>query len=1046
MPAELDTFAGDDSLAPPANRAGTLSDAAFDAILIEQHRDWTTGRRTPVAEWLRRFPALAGDAMRVAEMAYHEFVLRQGLGQSPAWEDYLRQFPASADALSCFRRAEQVVEQALPTADLPATLTTQLDDYDVLEEVGRGGMGVVLKARQRSLDRIVALKRLRAGATSGEEARQRFRREALALARLQHPNIVQIYGVGEADEQPFLALEFIAGGSLADRLAQRSGTLLPARAAAPLVEVLARAVEYAHGNGIVHRDLKPANVLLAGPHDAPPEQWGPKVTDFGLAKRLDGENDTRSGAVLGTPGYMAPEQAGGPAGGIGPWTDVYGLGAILYELLTGQPPFRAEAPLQTLQQIAGPDPVRPCSLINPSVPRDLETVCLKCLEKTAARRYASAAALADDLGRWLRGEPVLARRIGPFARAARWARRRPVVAVLLLLLGTVVVGSGAALTALWRQAEEGAAAARASAALAEERRKEEEESAKGAHALLTEIIVAGQGAAAEAFTARREHQIGALRHVEDYCRDRLRRHPDDHRTRAALVDTCGALARLHTDCQRWTEAENYLRAAEAALAELPSSSPVDAELLARLIESYGYLAGLCTPHGDFGQTRRALCRAAALADRLARDHPGPAARLVQVESWSHLENGAEVSGERLDAFAATVRQGGELLRDGRLTLEDRARFVSAQLNLGGLYARAHREDEAIRCWRSAHEEAGKLLGESGGVELKRLRAVSCKQMIGHPQVEPYHGEAVRLFEQVADEEGVRAERDPTNLPLQHNLASTLSFIAQCHQRAGATEQSLQALGRYGRQLERVAALYSSPASRLKFVDELCYLATAYLEAGDSRAALERARQAVAALDRVAAPSDESRPSRETRAAWLPRISHVAHRAGDLPKALALAEEARHLLEGLLRESPDRLDLGYGLWEAWEEISKVHTTADREAEAARARVSGVEVLRELVKRAPDVDLYRSQMGDRCMRLGRYFRGAGQLPEAEKWFLEQEKLWPDNAKALKEVSREFRKLADSMGQGQAEISPEEEAERRRYLAESERTRRAAEKHGE
>jgi WD40 repeat protein len=291
--------------------------------------------------------------------------------------------------------------------------------YEVLGEVGRGGMGVVYRARQVRLGRVVALKVLLAGAHAGAQDLARFRAEAEAVARLQHPNVVQIYEVGEEGGRPYLALEYVEGGSLADKL---KGTPLPARAAARLAEALARAVHAAHEKGVVHRDLKPANVLLT------PDST-PKVTDFGLAKRLDGATlHTQTGAVLGTPDFMAPEQAEGkPAG---PAADVHALGALLYQMLTGRPPFLAENALDTLLRVRLDEPVPP-SVLQPRTPRDLGTICLKCLQKEPGRRYATAAALADDLRRFLGGEPIQARPVSSWERAWKWARRRPAAAGLL---------------------------------------------------------------------------------------------------------------------------------------------------------------------------------------------------------------------------------------------------------------------------------------------------------------------------------------------------------------------------------------------------------------------------------------------------------------------------------------------------------------------------------------------------------------------------------------------------------------------------------------
>jgi hypothetical protein len=302
-------------------------------------------------------------------------------------------------------------------------------------------MGVVYRARQVGLGRTVALKMILTGGHAGEDERARFRTEAEAIARLQHPNIVQVFEVGEHEGKPFFSLEFCPGGSLDKRL---DGTPWLPEQAAQLVETMARAMQAAHEVKVIHRDLKPANVLLA-------DDGTPKVTDFGLAKKLDEGNATLSGTVLGTPSYMAPEQAGGRSRELGPACDVYALGAILYELLTGRPPFKAPTTLDTLRQVVADEPVPP-SRLQSQTPRDLETICLKCLQKETGKRYPSAGALADDLARFQRGEPIQGRPVGRLERGVKWVRRNPtlaglVTAVALSLVGGTVVSTRFALAA-----------------------------------------------------------------------------------------------------------------------------------------------------------------------------------------------------------------------------------------------------------------------------------------------------------------------------------------------------------------------------------------------------------------------------------------------------------------------------------------------------------------------------------------------------------------------------------------------------------------------
>jgi eukaryotic-like serine/threonine-protein kinase len=309
----------------------------------------------------------------------------------------------------------------------------QLPGYEVLSILGRGGMGVVFKARHLRLNRIVALKMLLAGAYAGPRERARFQREAEAVASLRHANIVQVHDVGDHDGWPYFTMEQLEGGSLAQAL---SGTPQPARQSAATLATLAEAVRVAHQGGIVHRDLKPANILLTA-------DGTPKIVDFGLARHFDaGPALTQSGTRMGTPSYMAPEQVIGKAGTIGPAADIYALGALLYEMVTGKPPFRGETAAETERQAVYDEPVPP-SRLNTKVPRDLETICLKCLSKEPRRRYPSAAALADDLRRFGQGRPIQARPVGWGERSWRWGRRNPTAAALLATaLALVGLASG----------------------------------------------------------------------------------------------------------------------------------------------------------------------------------------------------------------------------------------------------------------------------------------------------------------------------------------------------------------------------------------------------------------------------------------------------------------------------------------------------------------------------------------------------------------------------------------------------------------------------
>jgi WD40 repeat protein/tRNA A-37 threonylcarbamoyl transferase component Bud32 len=397
----------------------------MDLIASEYARRRMREPSLGVAEYLQRFPEFAeGLAAHLEQCAW-----RQGLGR-PVCDRFDEQETAPPSSRAASRASGETAPPTSPgplpepAADGPLAMS----GYEILGELGRGGMGVVYKARHLQLRRTVALKMILHGAHAGREELARFRSEAEAIARVQHPNLVQIYEIGEHNGLPFFALEFVEGGGLDHQL---QGNPQPPEQAAQVVETLGRAMQVAHEAGVVHRDLKPANVLLG-------KGGVVKITDFGLAKRLDAPGLTASGAVMGTPSYMAPEQAG-QSKAIGPAADVYALGAILYELLTGRPPFRAATPMDTLLQVLGEDPVPP-SRLNPKVPCDLETVCLKCLEKDPGRRYGSAEALARDLGHWRAGKPISARPVSRVERLWRWCLRNRAVASLLAAVGLVLVG------------------------------------------------------------------------------------------------------------------------------------------------------------------------------------------------------------------------------------------------------------------------------------------------------------------------------------------------------------------------------------------------------------------------------------------------------------------------------------------------------------------------------------------------------------------------------------------------------------------------------
>ncbi len=607
----------------------------------------------------------------------------------------LRQAAGTAAALSgppAFGdRAEELSGVLAPPGE-PDELG-RFGPYGILRVLGSGGMGVVLAARQEHPRRVVALKMILAGPLGSRQRQARFQSEPEVVARLQHPNIVQVHEVGDHGGRPYYTMEYLDGGSLAQKLA--AAPLAP-RAAAELTEALARAVHFAHERGFVHRDLKPANVLLA-------EDGTPKVADFGLAKQFGGEPSdpaspyrTESGAILGTPGYMAPEQAEGKKD-IGPAADVYALGAILYECLTGRPPFRAATVLETLEQVRSQEPV-PISRLQPTVPRDLQTICLKCLHKDPARRFASAEALADDLGRFLRGEPIRARPVSRRERLWKWARRKPALAALLAVSGlslVTLVAGGLVYNARLR-----AAVQRAEAREAETRRQYRE-----AHATLDRMLDRLKGQRLEEVPRLKELQRDLLEDALAFYQETLQQaESPDPAVRRDTAVACRRAADIQQVLGQYDPAIDNYRRAVALLEGLPAedrAAPDTQALLAGCYLNWGTAAGAA---GRNDEAERHNQTALEILDRLARarpDDPAVQSELARAEHDRGATYHKRAPAEAEPHYARAVAIRTALVRDHPEEGGYQAALAEDYQDLGLLYRTDGRDAEASTAFAKA---------------------------------------------------------------------------------------------------------------------------------------------------------------------------------------------------------------------------------------------------------------------------------------------------------------------------------------------------------
>jgi eukaryotic-like serine/threonine-protein kinase len=684
----------------------------------------------------------------------------------------------------------------------------KLDGYEILNELGRGGMGVVYLAWQTKLNRPVAIKMILAGAQAGPEQFERFRREAEAVARLQHPNIVQIHEVGEQDGRPFFSLEYVDGVSLPQKLAS---TPQAATEAAELIHTLALAVHHAHQRGVVHRDLKPANVLLANGgeeqsrrHEAaeahktepdssklqpPPSTRASssstlhapivKITDFGLAKRMDVDSgQTRSGEVIGTPSYMAPEQAAGKTQLIGPAVDVYALGAILYEVLTGRPPFKAETPMETVRQVVGEEPVRPTRLQR-KIPHDLETICLHCLQKEPARRYATAMALADDLQRFLRGEPISARPTPVWEVALKWARRRPALAglvvVSILALVSLAVGSlwyNAHLQAALQDAQVQTDKARDRFAMARDavdqfhtRVSESPElKAKGTERLRTQLLET-----ALAFYQRFVQEEGGV----EVQAERGRAY---HR-----------LAMLYRETGRTDLAEDAFQHALSIFQSLVETHPEVPQFQRDLASGCQELALLYFASARTQEAETAMQRSVQLCKQLAESHPDDQKhQLALVACYRNFGSMYAQTGRPLLA-ESTIKNAQAVLRS--LSSDDaQVKELSAQTShaLGALYHTTNRK-EAEKAYQQALDLRKALAKTDPDSQADLIRSYRALGMLyvesdRYPQAEKSQSQALALCKRLADSH-------PTVPEYQKLLAGTYMELANVYLETGPYDKA-----------------------------------------------------------------------------------------------------------------------------------------------------------------------------------------------------------------------------------------------------------------
>lgn len=1001
--------------------------------------------------------------------ALAEYMQSIDRGELPDREDWLRRYPDLADELrtffednDCIGALAGQVSRTTPQYDAPHVSTpfphrehlagkigdveTTLGDFELLEEIARGGMGVVYKARQTSLNRLVALKVIRLGNLASPEEVLRFRREAEVVAQLDHPHIVPIYEVGEHRREPYFSMKLIEGGNLWDQLPRLKQD---PRAAARLLATVAHAVHHAHQHGVLHRDLKPGNVLL----DA---QGEPHITDFGLAKRLEGGIGlTSSGTMAGTPCYMSPEQATGASRMLTTAADIYGLGAILYEMLTGVPPFLADTPLETVRRVVDEEAVALWSL-NPHVDHDLAIICLKCLAKAPSRRYASAQALAEDLERWLRGEPIQARPVSRPERLWRWCRRNQRVASLLGFLVLLVVGGLIVVTGLWRRAEGERQQAVINQAEADWQRDRADEQRQQA--------VANQ-AEADRQRDRAERRLGQVRQVVDeFCiqlsQDDLRHVAGLQPVRKKLLEAGlryyqGFLKEQGADPKLTGEvADAYFRVglitsaigskadtlaayehARQMYAALAAGEPTESEWRRQLAACQNNIAHVRKKMGDATAALSLSQEALVVRQQIARDQPASVeaqhelARAYNMVGAAHHDRGELAEALRAYDQSRTIRR--QLVHDHPQTAEYQYGLAQSSINLGVLQRQTGQRGDAARTFLQAQALLDRLCRtRPGPVQYQSALAQTSMHLgILHHDAGRYD-DALRCQQQaLAIREGL-ARDNPAVTDYQDDLSTSHKLLGLIHRDAGRLKEALACFQASATLIEKLdTGQPGDPAFRHELAVAYRYQGDIHRKLGDPVEALRWLDKAGPLLHQLVA--DQPNTLQHQRALFgLHDTLGLLHEKSRPADALANRQKARAIAEKLVRASPANMDDRSNLGAALNNEGVLLAANGRMHEALTVYQQAIVHQQLAYDRAPEVKQYRQFLSNHLFGFSSVSRRLGQPDAAAAAALQRRQLWPGNPTELVRVAAEIAMCIPLLAKGQTERSPEEQAERSRY----------------
>jgi serine/threonine-protein kinase len=917
-------------------------------------------------------------------------------------------------------------------------------DYELHDEIARGGMGIVFRARQLSLNRIVALKMIRTGELASPEDVERFRSEAQIVAQLRHPHIVPVHDFGEHERQLYFSMEWLDGGSLSEHIPELTEN---PTATARLLSAVARAVHHAHQHGILHRDLKPLNVLLDS-------EGRPYVADFGLSKRLTGAPAlTASHAIVGTAPYMSPEQANGDKG-LTTASDVYSLGAILFTLLTGRPPFEAETWMETLQQVREQEPPRPGSL-RPGIDRDLETICLKCLQKEPRHRYTSAEALADDLERWLAGEPISARPVRQWERVWKWAKRRPAAAGLAATLLLVFVLGLPALAALWWNAEH-------HRGVADEKRAEADRNRTLAHKYLRDAwesldtcfvrVTKDELLQAEGMEPVRKLLLEApLKHYRDVLAQRpddpffqsemakahlriaqiteaignkaealkaykearavyearVRAKPGDRRIRLDLSEIWARIGALQSELGQRQSAVRSLLHAQELRDQLVAEAPNNADFLAAQASLYSTRAFIPAGQLSTDESVRLYEKAAAIQEKLTRKGNGPSRgeyHLALAITWNnlaffhhHLTGRHEEAVRLYRRAAARYRQILNVV--AKPDRKAAARVVESglgrtQRNLGDLLRALGRTEEALRPYEEAFALFERLSKKNPAVtEYRHQLATTCVSIGDLHRRDRNREQAVAWYRWAQALHRKTAEDNPQVTRFQTALAESYVTTGELHHKEGRRDEALRWYEQARKRLEGLHPSLEKDRGRLRS------LARVHAALGDLARDCERAKRA-----------DALHHHQQARALWKKLLAQEAHNslfqlnyaaacntmggllcdAGRLDEAGAVYQEALAIREKVSAKYPGNVWVRRALGRSYFGAGYLARQRGEPDRALHWYGKAYALQKALVRPGAKADESYDELACTCHGLGQVHQGAGRLEDALRFFLEEHRL--------------------------------------------------------